>query len=121
MLERSRNHDPHPRRIRLPSPAARAPRRERADRPLLHCEKKDKSGWYWKVKLDSGEWVWPADLHVDGQGALVQHCRECRLPFLGDGVKDFCYRCNEELFGVVPPVTERADYQGTRPRGPARR
>jgi hypothetical protein len=88
---------------------------------LLKCEKKDKSGWYWKVKLDSGEWVWPADLHVDGQGALVQHCRECRLPFLGDGIKDFCYRCNEELFGVVPPVTERADYQGTRPRGPARR
>jgi hypothetical protein len=88
---------------------------------LLHIEKKDKSGWYWKVKLDSGEWVWPADLHVDGQGQLVQHCRECRLPFLGDGIKDFCYRCNEELFGVVPTVTERSDYQGTRPRGPARR
>jgi hypothetical protein len=35
---------------------------------LLHIEKKDKSGWYWKVKLDSGEWVWPADLHVDGTG-----------------------------------------------------
>jgi hypothetical protein len=29
--------------------------------------------------------------------------------------------CEEELFGVVPPVTERAEYQGTRPRGPARR
>jgi hypothetical protein len=88
---------------------------------LLHCEKKDKSGWYWKVKLDSGEWVWPADLHIDGKGALVQHCRECRLPFLGDGIKDFCYRCDEEMFGVVPAVTERAEYQGTRPRGPARR
>jgi hypothetical protein len=49
---------------------------------LLHCEKKDKSGWYWKVKLDSGEWVWPADLHVDGTGPLVSHCRDCGLPFI---------------------------------------
>lgn len=76
---------------------------------LMRCEKKDRTGHYWKVKLDTGEWVWPADLHVDGNGPLVSTCRECRLPFLGNGIEGFCYRCDEELFGTQQRASEPPD------------
>jgi hypothetical protein len=88
---------------------------------LLHCEKKDKSGWYWKVKLDSGEWVWPADLHVDGTGPLVSHCRDCGLPFIHERAGEaLCRYCDEDAHGTTQRAQEPSDYQGTRARGPAR-
>lgn len=72
---------------------------------LMHCEKKDRSGWYWKVKLETGEWAWPADIHIDGPGELVARCQECRLPFLCKVIEPLCRYCDEAAFGT----SQRAD------------
>jgi hypothetical protein len=34
------------------------------------------------VKLDGGQFTWPADIHIDGKGDLVSRCRDCGLPFI---------------------------------------
>jgi hypothetical protein len=69
---------------------------------LLQCEKKDGRGTYWKVRLQSGDWVWPEGLIVDGPGDQVAVCAQCTLPFMtttrGDGL--VCARCDEEIFGT---------------------
>lgn len=88
---------------------------------LFHCEKKDKSGWYWRVKLDDGTWTWPADLHIDGPGELVARCQDCGLPFLCQVDAPLCPHCEESAFGTGARSQESSDYVGTRNRGPARR
>jgi hypothetical protein len=88
---------------------------------LLHCEKKDKSGWYWKVKLDSGEWVWPGDLYIDGKGDIVARCQDCGLLFITATVEPLCHYCSEAAFGTTQRAQEPSDYHGLAPRGPARR
>jgi hypothetical protein len=87
---------------------------------LLHIEKKDKSGWYWKVKLDSGEWVWPADLVQDGPGDCVGRCQDCGMRFLSQQPEPLCPSCSEAAFGTAQRAKEPNDYVGTRWRGPAR-
>lgn len=89
---------------------------------LLRCEKRDGSGSYWKVKLDSGEWVWPDDrMLIDGPGERIARCGDCELPFLTDGSSPLCPLCNEEAFGtrrrqVKPEPTRsiRASLSGNR-------
>jgi hypothetical protein len=89
---------------------------------LLHCEKKDKSGWYWKVKLDSGEWVWPADLHIDGKGdssraARTAGCRFSPPPSASRSAPT----ATRPAHGTKQRAQEPSDYHGLAPRGPARR
>lgn len=88
---------------------------------LLHCEKKDKSGWYWKVKLDTGEWVWPEGLVIDGPGDLLATCQDCRLPFLCKVDAPLCPYCDEHAHGTQQRADEHQEYAGVRPRGPSRR
>lgn len=69
---------------------------------LMRCEKKDGSGHYWKVRLDTGEWVWPDAMVLDGPGHYVGHCAECELPMLMEqpnGV-GLCRYCDESMFGT---------------------
>jgi hypothetical protein len=89
---------------------------------LRHCEKKDKSGWYWRVKLDGGQFTWPADIHIDGKGDLVSRCRDCGLPFITATVGEpLCCYCDESAHGTKQRAQEPSDYHGLAPRGPARR
>lgn len=68
---------------------------------LLHCERRDGSGKYWKVRLDSGAWVWPDGIVIDGRGNSVSRCLECRLEFLGDPGDLLCTPCQNERFGTT--------------------
>lgn len=78
---------------------------------LLRCERKDGSGFYWKVRLQSGEWVWPTGLILDGPGDQVAVCEQCTLPFMttkvGDGL--LCAHCDEEIYGTRARAAEPRD------------
>ena len=74
---------------------------------LLRCEKRD-GGSYWKVKLDSGEWVWPDGLIVDGPGDRVGTCGDCGLSFMSTGALALCPICDEAAFGTASRATEPA-------------
>jgi hypothetical protein len=89
---------------------------------LLRCSKREGGGTYWKVKLDSGEWVWPDGIIIDGPGDRVGTCAECGLPFMSPSpVPPICGVCDEKLFGTQQRASEPAEYQGARARGPSRR
>jgi hypothetical protein len=78
---------------------------------LLRCERRDGTGHYWKVRLQSGAWVWPDGLILDGVGDQVAVCEQCGLRFMttkvGDGL--LCARCDEELFGTQTRAVEPRD------------
>ena len=70
---------------------------------LLECTPSRTSGRpYWKVRLQTGQWVWPDDLVVDGPGdERVEACASCGLPYYrraGSG-ELICARCDVEQFG----------------------
>jgi hypothetical protein len=91
---------------------------------LLRCEKRDGSGSYWRVRLQSGAWLWPSEcgsLVVDGSGDAVATCQDCGLQFLTvDPTAPTCDRCQAEAFGTaadrVPdnPLYARADQRERR-------
>jgi hypothetical protein len=70
---------------------------------LRHCESKLNPGtFYWKVRLDNGQWVWPDGLVVDGPGDEVAlMCGRCELPYLRvrGGGELICRPCSDEQFG----------------------
>ncbi len=68
---------------------------------LLQCEKRDNSGKYWRVRLDSGEWVWPDNIVIDGPGDHVERCLECRLEFIGNVGDLLCTPCQDDRFGTT--------------------
>jgi hypothetical protein len=78
---------------------------------LLKCLKKDGSGHYWKVRLQSGEWVWPEGFILDGVGDQVAVCEQCALPFMttkvGGGL--LCDRCDEDMYGTRARAAEPPD------------
>lgn len=88
---------------------------------LMRCAKKDGSGHYWKVRLDTGEWMWPADLILDGPGDRVAACAECGMRFMTTEPAVLCPGCDEKLFGTQQRAEEPDDIQGMRNRGPYRR
>lgn len=72
---------------------------------LLECESRQPGGGkYWKVRLQTGEWIWPTDaggLLVDGAGDAIGTCASCDLRFIlpaGSG-ELLCARCDHEQFG----------------------
>jgi hypothetical protein len=69
---------------------------------LLRCERRDGTGFYWKVRLNTGEWVWPEGLILEGPGTRVGVCEQCALPFMTDQTGDglLCPRCDEEIHGT---------------------
>lgn len=68
---------------------------------LYHCD--GRQGKFWKVRLDTGEWVWPDRLVVDGPGDHYNHaCLDCRLPFKGDVGDLLCQACQETVRGEEP-------------------
>jgi len=78
---------------------------------LLRCHKRDSGDAYWRVRLTSGEWVWPDRIIVDGIGdVLIDACTECQLPFIGQKGDLLCLPCDEEQFGA----RERAADTGAR-------
>lgn len=66
---------------------------------LLRCERKTDGGIYWRVRLQSGAWVFPDDLIVDGRGDRVGVCGDCGLRFVNTGNELICDRCSAEIFG----------------------
>lgn len=104
----------HMMRVRLGANGARG--------VLYHCTKRDQSGKFWRVKLADNTWVWPADIHIDGQGDHVSHCRDCGLPFITATVGEpLCCYCDESANYTKQRAQEPSDYHGLAPRGPARR
>jgi hypothetical protein len=61
------------------------------------------------VRLQSGAWVWPDDLVVDGPGDQMHAaCASCGLSYLtsaGSG-ELICRRCDAEQFGTAVRATE---------------
>ncbi len=78
---------------------------------LLRCERRDGGGFYWKVRLQSGEWIFPDNLIVDGRGDRVGVCGDCGLRFVNTGVELICDRCSAEVFGRAnsSPVSSGGD------------
>jgi hypothetical protein len=77
---------------------------------LLHCEKRDGTGKYWKVRLNSGEWRWPDGIVIDGPGDhFAGHCLDCRLPFIGDSGDLLCRACQGEMFGETAERSQGAE------------
>src|SRR5262245_26672405 len=69
---------------------------------LLLCEKRDGTGRYWKVRLNSGEWVWPDQLVADGLGAHLATCADCNIRFVtADPSRPTCDRCEAEARGTA--------------------
>lgn len=71
---------------------------------LMRCESKQPGGReYWKVLLDSGEWVWPDGLILATPGANVATCEAGAGRFMtdehGDGL--LCPRHEAEMFGTA--------------------
>lgn len=76
----------------------------RAPGRLMRCEsKKPPHGEYWKVLLDSGEWLWPDNLILATPGANVAVCEMGGGRFLtdehGDGL--LCPKHDGEVFGTL--------------------
>ena len=75
---------------------------------LLRCETRE-GRTYWRVRLQTGGWLPPAGLVVDGPGHERHYaCAECRLPFFtsaGSG-ELLCRRCDAELFGTAVRARE---------------
>lgn len=68
---------------------------------LMHCARRDGEGKFWKVRLDSGEWVWPDRLILDGPGTHVCVCSACELSFMSEQVNDvLCPICEGEPLAV---------------------
>jgi len=65
---------------------------------LFKCQ--GQRGPFWKVKLQNGEWVWPDGIVIDGAGTHLQHCLDCRLPFMGDVGDLLCKPCQDDTFGT---------------------
>lgn len=82
---------------------------------LFHCEKRDRSGYYWKVKLETGEWVWPHGLVIDGVGDRIVTCAECESPFITTD-EILCRNCDEQMFG-----TEQRQHEPVEPSVATRR
>jgi hypothetical protein len=83
---------------------------------LLHCESRNGGGHYWRIRLTSGEWVWPDDtLAIDGPGGVLaaEPCQSCELPFItvAGSPELICDRCSAEQFGTAartdPPPAKR--------------
>jgi len=81
---------------------------------LLQCN--GRTGQYWKVKLDSGDWVWPDDIIVDDGGDRIEICLDCRLRFLGKPGELICRRCQETTFGTADERRTAVDDARYRPR-----
>lgn len=83
---------------------------------LLRCEKRDHSDFYWRIKLQSGEWVWPDErMILDGPGTHVVTCGDCEIRFMSDGRSPLCPSCDPKAFGTPSDIRNfRAYTCGTR-------
>jgi hypothetical protein len=72
---------------------------------LLHCQGRTGDGYYWKIRLQSGLWVWPDDFAVDGPGTVLgDSCAQCGLPYYHRGEELICMPCGEASFGPASRV-----------------
>lgn len=80
---------------------------------FMRCERKDGSGFYYKIRLDSGAWVWPdsGELVLEGPGANVGTCEQCGLRFKSDQVGDglLCPTHDEQIYGTRARALEPPD------------
>lgn len=88
---------------------------------LLQCGPSKRTGLpYWKVKLSTGEWMWPADLIIDGPGDRVGTCAECGMRFMTETPEPICKGCDEKLFGTKQRAQETGLEQRVRWRSEER-
>ena len=60
-------------------------------------------GHYFKVRLDSGEWVWPDRAVALSSGAHERRCAECEIAFrTDDHAEVHCPNCARRLTGQDP-------------------
>lgn len=86
---------------------------------IMRCESKKTGGEYWKVLLDSGEWVWPENVILATPGATVATCEMGGGRFMtdeqGDGL--LCPRHTGEVFGTPEDHALDAATPPLRPSG----
>jgi DNA-directed RNA polymerase subunit RPC12/RpoP len=72
---------------------------------LNHCLSKTTLRRYWKVKLDSGAWVWPDDVVAESEGPCVARCVECELEYRGATPQSggLCPNCAHALLARERP------------------
>jgi hypothetical protein len=71
---------------------------------LMRCTSKRTGKPFWKVKLDTGEWVWPEDLVQDGIGDCLTRCGDCGMRFLSNGQSPLCPVCAPSAFGAPSEI-----------------
>ena len=65
---------------------------------VIRRRKSDGRGAYFKVCLDSGEWVWPDHAVAESSGAHERRCAECGLAFRTDTpLEVHCPNCVRRL------------------------
>jgi hypothetical protein len=76
---------------------------------LLRCVSERTRGVYWKVKLDSGEWVWPDRVVAESTGPCIARCVECELDYRGDSpaAGGLCPNCVRALDRQYGPAHDR--------------
>jgi hypothetical protein len=75
----------------------------RAPGRLMRCQSKRTGGEYWKVRLDSGEWLWPDNIILATPGERVATCELGGGRFLTDETGEglLCPKHDGETFGTA--------------------
>lgn len=61
---------------------------------IIRCVKKDRTGFYFRVKFDDGAWDWPNDVIAESSGLYQLFCRECSIEFRSDNIREvLCPNC----------------------------
>jgi hypothetical protein len=74
---------------------------------LLRCEPRAGDP-YWRIRLQTGEWLQPRDFIVDGPGDEVDDCAQCGLPCYHRVGDLLCQRCDVAAFGPSTRPLETA-------------
>jgi hypothetical protein len=70
---------------------------------VLRCLKKDRSGYYFRVRFDDGTWDWVDDtLIAASAGAYDCRCAECEIAFRSNNIREpLCPNCARRLEAVT--------------------
>jgi hypothetical protein len=89
---------------------------------LNRCLSKTYLRYFWKVKLQSGAWVWPDGIVADSTGPCIARCVECELEYRGETPQSggLCPNCAHAQLARQRPDHDR-DAEPSHQFGRARR